>query len=255
VSLKLSPQMKIVALLGLLVALALGAGSMMLGRSQPGSVAATPTVPLKHFHPPAQATAASRPAAKHAATKPAAAKAVAKPAAKAASRAVAKPKAAAKPTPKPKHAPAKPKPAVAENGLPTALDELLHGHRVVVVAVWDPEAPADRIAFLEAQAGARDANAGFLAVSVLNERIAGPLTALAGNGTVLPDPGILVYKQPATLMNRLDGFSDRAAVAAAVANALMATAPPAGATGTTAATTPTTPGTVPSLGAPAATTP
>jgi len=47
--------------------------------------------------------------------------------------------------------------------LPGALDMLLHGHRVVIVALWDPEIPSDRYAFLEAQAGAKAANAGFSA--------------------------------------------------------------------------------------------
>jgi hypothetical protein len=37
---------------------------------------------------------------------------------------------------------------------------------------------------------------------------------------------VLVYKQPAMLMNKLDGFADREAIAEAVANAMLADAPP-----------------------------
>lgn len=239
-SLTLSPQMKIFALVGLIAVLALGVGSMMLGR-QSAAPAATPTVPLKHFHPAAAAPAApakpaaapakpaAAPAKKHAAAPaaPAAKHAAAPAAVKAPAKAAAPVKPKAVPAPKPKAA-APVVLAVAANGLPGALDMLLHGHRIVVVALWDPEIPSDRYAFLEAQAGAKAANAGFLGVSVLNERVAAPLTAAVGNGTVLPSPGVLVYKQPATLMNRIDGFTDRDAVAEAVANALLADTPPAG---------------------------
>jgi hypothetical protein len=232
-SLTLSPQMKIFALVGLIAVLALGVGSMMLGRQSAAPVA-TPAVPLKHFHPAAAAPAApakpaAAPAKKHAAAPaaPAAKHAAAPAAAKAPAKAAAPVKPKAVPAPKPKAA-APVVPAVAANGLPGALDMLLHGHRIVVVALWDPEIPSDRYAFLEAQAGAKEANAGFLGVSVLNERVAAPLTAAVGNGTVLPSPGVLVYKQPATLMNRIDGFTDRDAVAEAVSNALLADTPPAG---------------------------
>jgi hypothetical protein len=129
------------------------------------------------------------------------------------------------------------RPAVAENGLPTALDQLLHIHRVVVVAVYDAEIPTDRLFVNEAQAGALDAHAGFLAVNVLDEKVAAPLTASAGKGALLPSPGILIYRQPTIVMNVITGFIDRAAVANAVANALVADTP-AGATATTATPTP-----------------
>jgi hypothetical protein len=218
-SFNVSAPIKIVALVGILAALGLGGMSMLMGRSQPESFDVS-TVPLKHFKPapnsPAAAKAKAAAPAKHAA---APAKSKAKPAA--AAKAAPAPK-AAKPKVKPK-----PLPAVTD-GLPTPLYVLLHGHKVVVVALWDPEVPSDRISFLEAQAGAQDANAGFLGVNVLDERVSGPLTALAGGGTLLPAPGVLVFKQPAMLMNRIDGFADRDAIAEAVANALLADAPPSG---------------------------
>ena len=211
-SLTLSPQMKIVALVGMVAALALGGGMMYMSRAQTSSSTAISSVPLRHFKPRPGTPEAH--ASKHAAAKPATAHAKKSVAAKANAAAVA---------PKPKPTPAAVLPAVAANGLPSALDELLHGHRIVVVSIYDPEVPTDAWALREAQAGARDAGAGFLGVNVLDERITGPLTKLAGNGTLLPAPGILIYRQPGTLMNRIDGFADRESVAVAIANALLAT--------------------------------
>lgn len=208
--LTLSPQIKIVALVGLLAALALGGGVLFLGRSQSSSVAAPASTPLKHYH--RVTTTAAAPATRHAV----AAKHATKPVATNAPPSSATPAVHPSPTP-----------AVAANGLPTTLDALLHTHRIVVVSLYDPEAPADAIAFAEARAGAADAAAGFFGVNVLDARISGPLTALAGNGTVLPDPGILVFRRPGTLMNRITGFADRGAVAQLVAAALLADPPPA----------------------------
>jgi hypothetical protein len=213
-----SPRIKIVALVGLVLALAGGGGMMLLGRSQEDFSEPLPTSSV----PAATTPAAQKPArTKAAAAKPAVTKAAA-------------------PAPKPK-----PKPPVAANGLPTPLDELLHTHRVVVVALYDGEVASDKIARDEAHAGAVDAGAGFLGVNVLDERVSSPLTALAGNGTLLPAPGILVYKRPGVLMNRIEGFADRVAIAEAVANALlvpMSSVPapaPAPAPATTTPTTPT----------------
>jgi hypothetical protein len=219
-----SPQIKIVALVGLVLALAGGGAMTLLGRSQETSAGpvATPSLPAATT-PAAQKPKAASAAARHATTEPTPS---------------AKPKPAARPKPAPK-----PKPPVAANGLPTPLDELLHTHRVVVVALYDGEVSSDKIARDEAHAGAVDADAGFLGVNVLDERVSSPLTALAGNGTLLPAPGILVYKRPGTLVNRIDGFADRVAVAEAVANALLASSsasltPPAAAATTTAPATP-----------------
>ena len=229
--LTLSPQIKIVALVGLLAALALGGGMMFLSRSQASSSASAPAAPLKHYHRPTAAKPATKPAS-HAGTRTKAALPTARPAA---------PKAAPAPKPVAAH---HVQPVVAANGLPAVLNELLQTHRVVVVSLFDPEVPTDAIAYAEARAGAKDAAAGFLGVNVLDERISGPLTALAGNGTVLPDPGILVYRRPGTLMNRISGFADRDAVAQLVTAALLAgpsetpSAAPAPATTTPAAPVP-----------------
>jgi len=238
VDLTLSPQFKIVALVGMLAALALGGGMLFLSRSQASSASAAPSKPLKHYH--RVTTTAATPTTKHAGRHAVATKPATKPAVKHAVK-TAKPtvKTAAPAVTHPVHS--SPIPAVASNGLPTALDVLLHTHRIVVVSLFDPEVPADAIAFAEARAGAADASAGFLGVNVLDERISAPLTALVGNGTVLPDPGILVFRRPGVLMNRITGFADRGAVAQLVAAALLADPPaaPAPAPATTpAATTP-----------------
>ena len=68
--------------------------------------------------------------------------------------------------------------------------------------------------------GAIDAGAGFLLVSVLDNKVAGILTALLPGGGLLPDPGVLVYRAPGDVALRLDGFADRASVAQAATNAL-----------------------------------
>ncbi len=217
----LSPQMKIVALVGGLAALALGGVSMLMARSQKFSNTPVSKSELKHVRP-AQHAPAVKPTVVHH-TAPARAKH-----ATASHHSVAPtkhPRVTAPAKPKPAHVKHVAVPAVGANGLPTALNVLLHRHSVVVVSLYDPEVEADGIALAEARAGAMDARAGFLAVNVLDGRVAGPLTALAGQGTVLPSPGILIYRDPGTLMNRIDGFSDRAAVAQAVASALVAEAP------------------------------
>ncbi|MFN2628583.1 MAG: hypothetical protein ABR569_08105 [Gaiellaceae bacterium] len=234
-SLTLSPQMKIVALVGMLAALALGGGTMYMSRAQPSFSTTIPSVPLKHFKP-TRGTPAAQASAKHAAARPATAHPRKSVATKAAPAALApKPRLVA---PKPKPRPAAASPAVAANGLPTALNELLHEHRVVAVSIYDSEVPTDAWALREVRAGARDAGAGFLAVNVLDGRITGPLTKLAGNGTLLPAPGILIYRQPGSLMNRIDGFADRESVSSAIANALVATEPVAAATTSTATPVP-----------------
>ena len=124
--------------------------------------------------------------------------------------------AAAAPVPKPaasKPPAPKPKPTVAANGLPTILMEALHQHRVVVVSLFDPHSQTDSISYAEARAGAAAANVGFLGVSVLDDTVSAPLTAALPGGGLLPTPGLLFYRGSGTLVQRVDGFADRDAVA------------------------------------------
>jgi hypothetical protein len=235
----LSRPIKILALVGLLVAVA-GAGMLALNRSHTSSPTALPSAAqLQAQHRAsegAKKASASHVAAKPA-TRPAAHKAApAKPVTTAKPVAAAKPAVApAKPvSPAKKHvAQAKtvaPKPhvthppvLVAPNGLPMSLVRALRLHRIVVVSLFDPQSTTDAISFAEARAGAADAGVGFLGVSVLDNAVAGPLTAALPGGQLLPEPGLLIYRRPGTLVQRIDGFVDRDAVAQAAVASVTAT--------------------------------
>jgi len=123
--------------------------------------------------------------------------------------------------------------------LPAPLQWQLAHHKVVVVSLYNPNADVDAISVAEAHAGATAAGAGFLLVSVLDNKIAGILTALLPGGGLLPEPGVLVYRAPGTIAVRMDGFSDRDSVAQAASNALLT--PAATTPATSAAAAPTTP--------------
>lgn len=116
--------------------------------------------------------------------------------------------------------------------LPPALRVALQHHKIVVVSLWDPQAPVDYISVAEAHAGADSAGAGFVLVNVLDNRVAGRRTALLPSGDMLPDPGVLLYRAPGKVIYRFDGFLDRSSVAQAAANAKagLDTAPAAEAT-------------------------
>ncbi len=130
-------------------------------------------------------------------------------------------------------APAKkaPAPVIAANGLPIQLAAALRSHRIVVVSVFDPQSSTDAISYAEAKAGAGEAGAGFVGVSVLDNTVAGALTSLLPGGGLLPEPGVLIYRRPDTLVQLFNGFADRDVVAQAAAASV--TAPPlSGGTGT-----------------------
>jgi hypothetical protein len=122
-----------------------------------------------------------------------------------------------------------PVPVVASNGLPTALADALHSHKIVVVSVFDPQSSTDAISYAEAKAGAGKAGAGFLGVSVLDSPVAGALTSLLPGGGLLPEPGVLVYRRPDTLVQLIHGFADRDVIAQVAASS--ETAPPLSRTG------------------------
>ncbi|HEX2496794.1 MAG TPA: hypothetical protein VHK46_08165 [Gaiellaceae bacterium] len=136
--------------------------------------------------------------------------------AKAKAKAPARP--AAKPKPKPVAPAATPaEPAVPENGLPRALSTALAANRVVVVGLYDPDSPLDRMALAEARAGAGAADVGFVAINVLADSQSRPLLVKHG---ALENPGVLVYRRPDSLYARISGFADSETVAQAAANAL-----------------------------------
>ena len=201
-NLTLSPQIKILALVGLLAAVGLALSMFVLGgASKKPTTSATAHTPAR-THTPVRHTTQPRTAvhapAKHAAKTRAA-------------------------TPAKAHKKAKPavfhgNPVYAQ--LPQPLQWQLAHHKVVVVSFYNPSSNVDAISVAEAHAGATAAGAGFLLVSVLDNKVAGILTALLPGGGLLPDPGILVYRAPGDVALRLDGFADRDAVAQAATNAL-----------------------------------
>jgi len=191
VSTRLSPQIRIVALVGVLLIALAGSGLFLLRRSsgsQPQVVVPpqTKTPPAHHSASPSAHSSSSSTVGKASKAQTAA----------------------------PRHHLNKVDPL-----LPAALREQLQQHKIVVVSLYDPQAAVDQMSVDEARAGAGDAKAGFALVNVLDNAVAGPLTALLPSGNMLPDPGILVYRAPGKLMYRFDGYLDRDAVAQAAANA------------------------------------
>jgi hypothetical protein len=188
VSTQLSPQIRVFAIVGvLLVALAGGGLFYLQHRSQPETVTvpSTPraTTPASTVSTTATSTVsgntsttATTPNTAHHATAPAV------------------------------------HPVRVDPNLPAPLRSALRQHRIVVAGLYDPQVRVDRIALGEAAIGAAEARVGFVRVNVLDNKVAGPLTALLPAGNTLPDPGILVYRRPGKLVFRFDGYLDHAAI-------------------------------------------
>jgi hypothetical protein len=193
VTFTLSSPVRYAALLGLLAAVLIGGGTTMLGRSDANETVAHKINP----HPFGE-------------KKPAAT--------------VAQPKTPpTKAAPPVRKAPPRPNPAVIaalKAGLPTPLARAFAQHRVVVVSLYNPYSQVDGIAFAEARAGAQLGGVGFVPLNVLSQAQVGKLTEQLG---LLPDPGVLVYVRPATLVARINGFADKETVAQAAQNAARGT--------------------------------
>jgi hypothetical protein len=200
VTLTLSPPIRYAALLALLAAVLIGGGMTMLGHGE-SSVATTPHLIKHHPFGPGvkkQAAAPKKHSAK--ATKP-----------KATPIVPAVPK-----------APEQPSAVIAAlaAGLPNAVATALGRHQTVVVSLYNPYSEVDGIAFAEARAGAKIAGVGFVPLNVLSEAQIGNLTQMLG---LLPDPGLLVYIRPGTLVAKISGFADKETVAQAAQNAAHGT--------------------------------
>jgi len=208
-----SPQIRIVALIGVIAALGLGGSMLVLGHGGSKSDTVAESTVAVTTHP---ATTPAKPHTTPTATTATPVKHAAKPQTKAH-------------TPVKHHA-RKPagfrgNPVYAQ--LPQPLQWALAHHKVVVVSIYNPQSDVDAISVAEAHAGAVDAGVGFLLVSVLDNKVAGLLTGLLPGGGLLPDPGVLVYRAPGDVALRLDGFADRDAVAQAATNALAGETEPA----------------------------
>ena len=207
-SLAVSPAVKIFALLGVLGALVLGLGMMLMG----GATEAEPTavaLPIKKqglLDAPARAKKVTAKA--NAAT--AAQKAVATP---------AKPAAKAAKAPALKAKAAQPARTLATNGLPMQIMVALRSHNVVVVSLWGTGGKIDAMSRDEAAAGASAVGAGFVSLNVIERgREAEALTLKLG--VMLRAPTVLLFTSGGKLANTLDGFRDRETVGQAALNAL-----------------------------------
>jgi hypothetical protein len=223
VALSVSAPIRVVALLGLLLALGFGGAMKFMGGG--GSDSVSSVVPSRNpavLHARSVAAAASarakHPATPTTATKPAPAAAKTTPAAQTQPATTTTP-AATTTTPAPvvtQTRAAKQLSAGLAAGLPLPLAQALAASPTVVVAIYNPNAAVDGIAFAEARAGAALAGAGFVGLNVLSEAQIEKLTEQLG---LLPDPAVLVFTRPAKLAAKLEGFVDKETVAQAAANA------------------------------------
>lgn len=208
-SLAVSPAVKVFALLGVLGALVLGLGMMLMGgETETEPTAAAPLLKKQGvLDAPVRATqVAAKAKAAAAANKAAATPAVAKPA-------TVRPKA------KPKPAQAPVTRGVASNGLPREIMVSLRSHNVVVVSLWGTDGKIDVMSRDEAAAGAAAVGAGFVSFNVMERgREAEALTLELG--VMLRAPTVLLFTRGGKLANTLDGFRDRETVGQAALNAL-----------------------------------
>jgi hypothetical protein len=256
-NLTISPLIRIVALVGLIGIVALGGSVVMLGRAHK---TATPDVSQRHGSatPASRRTSTTQVKAKPHVTPATPVHAHAKPKTAVKTATPAPATHAKKTTPATVHKSATPQKTATKHkasthkqakstfhgnavyaDLPAPLQWELAHHKVVVVSLYNPNADVDAISVAEAHAGANAAGAGFLLVSVLDNKVAGILTALLPGGGLLPEPGVLVYRAPGTIAVRMDGFSDRDSVAQAASNAFLT--PAATTPATSAAAAPITP--------------
>lgn len=218
--LTVSTPVKIFVVVAIVAAVA-GMGAMtFLGRPPAEEDAAPIVLPKKNGSGMLHAIGKAQQVAdksKAAAAKTDAVAGTAKPKDAAPAKPAARPKPAAKPKLKPKP---KPKPKlIAPNGLPNRIMTALRSRPVVVVALWSEGGKIDTMARDEAERGAADARAGFVALNVLSDaREAEALTLKLG--VVLHTPAILVFTRPDVVSLTLAGFQDHETVAQAAANVL-----------------------------------
>jgi len=225
VSLSLSPQLRLIALFGVLaVMIALGGMFFVVrGTLLSDEVQQVPDV-VHHPRPAKKTPAASDPAA--AAKKPAPPKS--HPATKPQPKTTTAPSAntpkvttpeatARKVSPAaPKVSPTAQTPGVAANGLPIVIAQALRKQPVLVVALVVPGGDLDEMTIAEARAGAKIAGVGFLTVNVLKSSVGRPLAQKLG---VIQTPSLVVFRRPATVFVRFQGFTDRDTVVQAATSA------------------------------------
>ena len=102
------------------------------------------------------------------------------------------------------------------HGLPVTVARALQKHSVVVVSLTTPRGADDQATSAEAQAGATEMGAGYVAIDVFHQR---PGTAILHKLGVVDTPDVLVVKRNGTIFSYFHGFVDRDVVAQAVADA------------------------------------
>jgi hypothetical protein len=103
--------------------------------------------------------------------------------------------------------------------LPVPIRVALNHYPLVVAAFYNPHSRVDLLTTEATRAGALAAHVPFRAVNLLDDTVAGPLTALLPAGQLLPNPGFVVYARPGTLVYRSDGYLTSKSVAQAIKDA------------------------------------
>jgi hypothetical protein len=119
-------------------------------------------------------------------------------------------------TPQPS-TPSQPK-VVLLPGLPPQVANKLRHSKVVVVSLYQGSSRSDRAAVAAARAGARAVGANFLAVNVLNEKVARSLQSFVGPTAT---PAVVVVRRPGRIASSIEGAGsgDSELVAQAAHNA------------------------------------
>jgi hypothetical protein len=231
VSLSLSPQLRLIALFGVLaVMIALGGMFfVMRGALLSGEIEQVPPVvhrPQAARTKPAKATPVEPKPKLEAAPKVVTPKVTAPKVTtpRVTAPKVTAPKVTAPKVTTPKETAPKPSttietPGVAPNGLPTVIAQALRKQPVVVVALVVPGGELDEMTVAEAKAGAKAAGVGFLTVNILKNSVGRPLAQKLG---VIQTPSLVVFRRPATVFVRFQGFTDRDTVIQAAASARTA---------------------------------
>lgn len=182
-----SPQMRIVALAGLLAALGLMVVVFSLSRhssaqsSKPAPAPNRVARPQAHVKTPAPAKPAQRPTV-------------------------------------PQHRVNPVVTAALAAGWPKVVAKSLAANKVVLVELYSSEAPLDVDSLAEVNAGARQAGVPVVALDVSRKADSATRAILKKVGT-LNSPALLVLRRPGTVFVHLEGFQDQASVAQAAANA------------------------------------
>src|SRR5262249_7365880 len=120
------------------------------------------------------------------------------------------------PTPSKTHTHSETPAKLSTHGLPVSVARALQKHSVVVVSLTAPRGQDNQFTGSEAQAGAKEMKAGYVAIDVFNQR---PGTAILRKLGVVDTPEVLVIRRPGVVTSQFKGFVDRDVVAQAVADA------------------------------------